>query len=69
MNLHQLKRPELLQLCRSRSLHNYSHLPKKDLIHLLSPPKPRIPSFASAILRHYYMYPILTATLFAVAKK
>lgn len=68
MNLQQLKRPELLQLCKTRGLHNYSHLQKKDLIQLLSPPKPqpRIPSFASAILRHYYRYPILTTALFAI---
>jgi hypothetical protein len=34
--LNKLKRNELLKLCRSRDLHNYSRLPKKDLIRLLS---------------------------------
>ena len=83
--LNQLKRSELLKLCRSRDLHNYSRLPKKDLLCLLAieppadppqpptephtdPPQPHTKryflSIASAILRHYYMYPILTAALF-----
>ena len=80
--INQLKRPELLKLCRSHDLHNYSRLPKKDLIRLLSaepsPPaepspsaehsqpvaEPRFLTIASAIIRHYYMYPILTSALF-----
>ncbi len=73
MDYTTLKRPELLQLCRERHIPHYSHKNKKEIIKLLlkadQPKKRQLPSFASAILRHYYMFPILTTTLFTVAKK
>lgn len=70
MDYTTLKRPELLQLCRERHIPHYSHKNKKELIALLlkaDQPKKLKLTLASAVLRHYYMYPLLTTALFTAA--
>ena len=68
MEYSAFKRSDLVKLCREKHITHYSHKNKQELIQLLLKvvkPVPTPPTIASTILRHYCMYPLLTAALFA----